>query len=267
MEQLLAKPGTSVVGVGAPRSHARRLAAGRGRYADDLRFPRLLHAAFLRSPHPHARIANLNLGSARKSEGVTAVFDGAALAAVCKAWQTRLATWPAHRSPPQPPLALERALWQGQPVAIVLATSRALAEDAVERIEAEWDALDAVADPETALAGAVLVHPELGTNIAFEHAVDAGDPQAAFSRAARVVERKLKFPRHTGVPLEARSIVADFDPAQRQLTVYQSTQVPHQMRAVFAECLDLAEQDVRVVTPDVGGGFGVKLHVYDDEMA
>jgi aerobic carbon-monoxide dehydrogenase large subunit len=252
------------VGAAVPRAHAKRLAAGRGRYTDDLRFPRLLHAAFLRSPHAHARIARLNLESARALQGVFAVFDGAALAGVCKPWQTRLATWPGHRSPPQPPLARERALWQGQPVAMVLATTRAIAEDAVERIEVEWQPLAAVADPEAALVpGAPLVHPELGSNLAFEHAIQAGNA----APGGRVVGRQVKFARHTGVPLEPRAVVADFDPATRQLTVHQSTQVPHQMRALYADCFGLAEQDVRVLTPDVGGGFGVKLHVYDDEVA
>ena len=268
MEQTLKRPLTSLIGVPAPRSHARRLAAGRGRYADDLRFPRLLHAAFLRSPYPHARITRLELSAARAAEGVFAAFDAAALATVCRPWQTKLATWPGHRSPPQTPLAAGRALWHGQPVAIVLATSRALAEDAVERIEADWEPLEALADAQAALApDAPLLHPELGSNLAFEHTVVTGAPDEAFASAARVVTRELVFSRHTGVPLEPRSIVADFDPTQRQLTVHQSTQVPHQMRAVFAECFDLAEQDVRVVVPDVGGGFGVKLHVYDDEVA
>jgi carbon-monoxide dehydrogenase large subunit len=255
---------SSGVGASVPRAHAKRLAAGRGRYADDLRFPRLLHAAFLRSPHAHARIVNLNFESAKKMEGVAAVFDGAALAAVCKPWQTRLATWPGHRSPPQSPLATGRVLWQGQPVAIVLARTRAIAEDAVERIEAEWHPLEATADPEAALAaGAPLVHPEFGSNLAFEHAIEAG----VAPQGGRQVRRVVRFARHTGVPLEPRSIVADFDPGMRQLTVHQSTQVPHQMRAVYADCFDLAEQEVRVLTPDVGGGFGVKLHVYDDEVA
>ena len=255
---------SSGIGAALPRAHARRLAAGRGRYADDLRFPRLLHAAFLRSPHAHARVVKMDFESIRKMEGVAAVFDGAALAAVCKPWQTKLATWPGHRSPPQAPLAVGRALWQGQPVAIVLAFTRALAEDAVERIEVEWDPLEAVADPEAALApGAVLVHAELGSNLAFEHAIEAGPAP----RGGRQVRRDVRFARHTGVPLEPRSIVADFDPGVRQLTVHQSTQVPHQMRATYSECFELPEQDVRVVTPDVGGGFGVKLHVYDDEVA
>ncbi|HYI85536.1 MAG TPA: xanthine dehydrogenase family protein molybdopterin-binding subunit [Burkholderiales bacterium] len=247
-------------GTGVPRAHARRLAAGRGRYADDLRFPRLLHAAFLRSPYPHARILRLDL---KGLNGVIA-YDGATLGTVCKPWQTKLATWPTHRSPPQPPLAIGRALWQGQPVAIVLAESRAIAEDAVERIEVEWEPLDALADPEAALEpSAPLLHPELGSNLAFEHTIEGGVPPAG----GRTVQRTLRFARHTGVPLEPRTIVAEFDPSVRQLTVHQSTQVPHQMRAVYADCFGFAEQDVRVLTPDVGGGFGVKLHVYDDEVA
>ncbi len=262
------RPAASRIGVGTPRAHARRLAAGGGRYTDDLRFPRLLHAAFVRSPHPHARIARLELGKARGLKGVFAVFDAAALAAVCTPWQTSLATWPAHRSPPQLPLALERALWQGQPVVVVLAESRAIAEDGVELVEVDWEPLEALADPHAALEpGAPILHPELGTNLAFEHAVESGDPRAARDSAERVVERRLKFSRHTGVPLEPRSIVADFDATQRQLTVYQATQAPHQMRAAIADCLGLAEHNVRVMTPDIGGGFGVKLHVYDDEMA
>jgi len=122
MEQR-AVPG--VIGRGIPRSHARRLAAGRGAYADDLRFPQLLHAAFLRSPHAHARISRLDFSQAKASDGVFAVHDGASLAAVCKPWQTKLATWPQHRSPPQAPLASGVARWQGQPVAMVLAASRA----------------------------------------------------------------------------------------------------------------------------------------------
>jgi carbon-monoxide dehydrogenase large subunit len=242
-----------VIGRGIPRSHARRLAAGRGAYTDDLRFPRLLHAAFLRSPHAHARITRLDLSAGLKSDGVVAAYDAAALATVCKPWQTKLATWPQHRSPPQTPLATGEARWQGQPVAIVLATSRALAEDAVERIDVEWEALDAIPHREAACA----------EHLAFEHAVASGD----IAGGTKPVERVITFARHTGVPLEPRSIVASFDPSERKLTVHQATQVPHQMRAVYADQLGLAEQDVRVLTPDIGGGFGVKMHVYDDEVA
>ncbi|MEO7404676.1 MAG: xanthine dehydrogenase family protein molybdopterin-binding subunit, partial [Burkholderiales bacterium] len=256
------------VGVGTPRAQAKRLAAGRGRYTDDLRFGRVLHAAFLRSPYAHARLLGLDLAAARATEGVVAVFDGATIATICKPWETRLATWPQHRSAPQPALAIDKVLWQGQPIAIVLATSRAIAEDAAAKIDASYVELEPVVDAEGALAlGAPLIHPELGSNLALEHSVATGDPAAAFARAAKVVTRKLRFARHTGIPLEARTIVAEFDPTVRRLTVHQSTQVPHQMRAVFADQLGLPEQDVRVITPDIGGGFGIKLHVYDDEMA
>ena len=128
----------------------------------------------------------------------------------------------------------------------------------------EWEPLDALADPEAALEpSAPLLHPELGSNLAFEHTIEGGVPPAG----GRTLQRTLRFARHTGVPLEPRTIVAEFDPSVRQLTVHQSTQVPHQMRAVYADCFGFAEQDVRVLTPDVGGGFGVKLHVYDDEVA
>jgi carbon-monoxide dehydrogenase large subunit len=250
MEQRV-QPG--VIGRGIPRSHARRLAAGRGAYADDLRFPRLLHAAFLRSPYAHARITRLDLAAALKSEGVVAAYDATALGAVCKPWETKLATWPTHRSPPQTPLAAGEARWQGQPVAIVIATSRALAEDAAERIDVDWEPLDAIPHREGALA----------QHLAFEHAVASGE----MPKGMATVQRTITFARHTGVPLEPRSIVAAFDPSERKLTVHQATQVPHQMRAVYADQLGLAEQDVRVITPDIGGGFGVKLHVYDDEMA
>src|SRR3954463_859574 len=252
MDQRVA-PG--VVGRAIPRSHARRLVAGRGAYADDLRFPRLLHAAFLRSPHARARIARLDFSAASRSDGISAIYDAAALATVCKPWQTKLATWPSHQSPTQPPLASDEARGKGHPGAWVPARSRAAAEDALERIEIEWQPLDVIAHREAALADE--------KNLAFEHSVSAGKAPAGTS----TVRRTVTFARHTGVPLEPRTLVASFDPGERKLTVHQATQVPHQMRAVYADHLGLAEQDVRVITPDIGGGFGVKLHVYDDEMA
>jgi carbon-monoxide dehydrogenase large subunit len=246
---------------------ARRFVAGRGRYTDDIRLPALLHAAFLRSPYAHARMASIDLAAAQAMPGVIAVFDGPSLGAVCRSWTTRLQTLD-HRSAAQPPLAVERAVWQGQPVAMVIAESRALAEDAVAVIYVAWEELEPVADALQALgADAVPIHAELGSNLAFAHRIATGDAEAVFDSAYRVIRRKLVFARHTGVPLESRAVIAEFDPSVRQLTVHQSTQVPHQMRAAYAELFGLAEVDVRVITPDVGGAFGIKLHVYDDEMA
>ena len=261
------KSSGGLVGTSVPRPQARQFVRGRGRYTDDLRVAGTLHAVFLRSPYAHARIHAIDLDAARKSPGVVAAFDGRAIGSVCPAWTTKLATLPNHRSAPQPPLAVERALWQGQPVAVVIAETRALGEDALGLVAVEWSELEPLANP---VAAANATHPplhaELGTNIAFEHSVTVGDPQGAFAGADRVVSRRLQFARHTGVPLEARSILAEFDPSLRRLTVYQSTQVPHQMRAIYAELLGLSEADVRVIVPDVGGAFGVKLHLYDDEI-
>jgi len=258
----------SLVGCSAPRTAARRFVAGRGRYTDDVRLPGLLHAAFLRSPFAHARIVALDLAAARSLRGVVAVFDGREIGAICHSWTTHLATFATHRSAAQPPLAVERAVWQGQPLAIVVAESRAIAEDAVAAISTEWEELEPLANAAAALAAdAVPIHADLGGNLAYEHHIEAGPVNEAFTKAYRVIRRKLRFSRHTGVPLEGRTVIAEFDPGTRQLTVHQSTQVPHQMRAVYARLFGLAEVDVRVITPDVGGGFGIKMHVYDDEMA
>ncbi len=264
----VADPAETLGGRALPRAAAKRLVAGRGRYTDDLRMPGMLHVAFLRSPLAHGRIVALDLDPARAMPGVVAAFDGPALASICPAWTTTFLSLPAHRSAAQPPLAIGRVLWQGQPVAMVVAQSRAQAEDGVAAIDADWDELTPVVDAAAALeAGSPAIHAELGDNLAFTHAIDAGPVTQLFADAHRVVRRRLRFGRHTGVPLEARSIVAEFDPSMRQLTVHHSTQVPHQMRAAFARLFKLPEVDVRVLTPDVGGGFGIKLHVYDDEMA
>ena len=259
-----------VVGTSVARPQARRFVFGRGRYTDDLRIAGTLHAVFLRSPYAHARIEAIDLDAARTVPGVVAAFDGKAIASVCAAWTAQFATLPDHRSAAQPPLAVERALWQGQPVAIVVADTRAIGEDALGLIEVQWHELEPLPHP-VATAVADPAHPPLhaalGTNIAYERCIVAGDPDTTLAGADRVIKRRFQFTRHTGVPLETRTVLAEFEPGLRRLTVYQSTQVPHQMRAIYAELLGLSEANVRVIVPDVGGAFGVKLHLYDDEIA
>jgi len=262
-------PSEGVVGTSVARPQARQFVSGRGRYTDDLRIAGALHAVFLRSPYAHARIEAIDLDAARRAPGVVAAFDGNAIGSVCAAWSANFTTMPDHRSAPQPPLAVERTLWQGQPVAVIVAESRAMGEDALGLIEVRWSELEPLPFPgATAVSDPAHppLHAALGTNIAYERSINAGDPDRAFADADRVIKRKLLFARHTGVPLEARSILAEFDPGLRRLTVYQSTQVPHQMRAIYAELLGLCEADVRVIVPDVGGAFGIKLHLYDDEI-
>ena len=257
-----------LIGASLPRAEAKRFVSGRGRYTDDIQLPGMLHAAFLRSPMASARFGPVSLTAALNVPGVRGAFDAAALQGCCKPWTTALANLPGHVSPTQPPLAHEQTFWQGQPVAMVVATSRAAAEDGVAALEVEWDPLSPVVCAETALgAEAQAIHASLGHNLAMTHDISAGDFGALAQRAHKVVSRRLRYARHTGVPLEGRCIVAEFDPSSRRLTVHQSTQVPHQMRALMSDIFGLPETDVRVITPDVGGAFGVKLHVYDDEMS
>ena len=252
--------------IGRPvrRTAARRLAFGRGKYVDDLRFPGLRHAAFVRSPHAHARI----LGIAAPRRSGARVVTGAELAGVCKPWQGTVAHMPGLVSPPQYPMAVERAVWQGEPVAAVVAASRAEAEDLAEAVAVDYEPLPAAAVRERALDDAApLVHPELGGNLCFAHEVGAGDVETALAGAAHVVERSFAFSRQTGAPLEPRGVIADFDPGARRLTVHGTHQSPWQQQDSLARLLGLPDHAIRVVSPDIGGGFGVKLHVYGDEVA
>lgn len=257
-----------LVGARIVRPEARRLVAGRGRYTDDIAAANAGHVAFLRSPHAHATIGAIDTAAAAASPGVIAVITAATLAAVCKPWQTKLAALPGHVSPPQFPLARDEATWQGEPVVAVVANSRAEAEDAIERIEIEWEELPAIGSVgASARPDADKVNSQSPANLGLDHQFTAGDPAAAFAGAALVVEHDFAFGRQTGVTLEPRCILADFDPRVGKLTVYQSHQVPNQMREIFAAQFGLALRDVQVVTPDVGGAFGMKLSAYPDEMA
>ncbi len=264
-------PGTQVdrgyIGESLPRPNAQRLLQGRGAFIDDLRFPRLAHVAFFRSPHAHARIKQLDLEKARKAEGVIGVFDGRSVAEYCKPWVAVLGHLKGIKSPPQHAIAIERACWQGEAVAAVVAESRSQAEDAVGLIEAEWEELPVVVDMEEALKNTKTIHPELGDNVCFHRGFDTGGVEEAFAKADIVVEDTFHFGRHTGVCLEGRAILADYNAGEHSLTVYQATQAPHMMQDIFSRHLGIPEANVRVITRDVGGSFGIKVHVYPDEMA
>lgn len=261
-------PGNSWIGRNVPRREVARFVTGRGRYTDDIAVANVAHIAFLRSPHAHARIGSIDANAAKAAPGVVAVVTAKDLAAVCKPWQTRLAPIKSHVSPPQFPLANGEACWQGEAVVAVVAETRAQAEDARALIEVEWQALEAVAGvDEAAATDAPRVNTEMANNLGLEHSFAAGDFEAGCRGAAAVVEHEFVFARQTGVTLEARVIVAEFDPRVRQLTIHHSHQVPHQMRDIFAVQLGLPLSQVRVVVPDVGGAFGMKLTAYPDELA
>ena len=255
------------IGRRMPRAETRRLLAGRGRYVDDVAARGELHAAFLRSPYPHASFAFTDLAAASEAPGVAAVLTASDLRGVCRGWTCPTAAFPGLVSPEQLPLSDGRAAYQGEPVALVLADTRAQAEDALELIGVDWSALPAVTVlNEALLPGAAAVHPGLATNLAWRTEL-GGEVDTAFASAALVVEASLDFARTTGVTLEPRGLLASWDPAMQALELRISHQMPHQLQIHLADLLGTALSRVRVVCGDVGGGFGVKMHVYQDEMA
>src|SRR5262250_255295 len=258
----------SYIGRSVPRPNLARLTQGRAQYVSDVTLSRMAHVAFVRSPYAHARIQAIDTAAAKKAPGVIAVVTGAELAKVVTPWVGVLTHLKGIKSAPQHAIAVERACWQGEAVCAVVARSRAEAEDGCELVDVEYQELPAVADAETALdPGTPVIHPELGDNLTFERKHEAGDPDKGFAEADDVVETTFVFGRHTGVTNEPRAIVADWNPGEQRLTVYHGTQAPHMMQNLFAKHLGLEEHQVRVVTKDVGGSFGIKVHVYADEMA
>lgn len=257
-------------GIGAriPRRELQRLLRGHGRYVDDIRLPRMLHICFVRSPYAHAKIASIDTQAARAMPGVTAVLTAADINPLCVPFVGVALHRPGHRSAEQPLMAAERAVWQGQPVVAIVADSRAEAEDAAERIAIEWEPLPVVPDQIAAIEpGGPIIHAELGNNVAFDFSLEKGDPASAFAEAEVVIEEELRFERQMAMPLEARGLIADYDPSEGTLTVIHSHQSPFQMQEVFSRHLRIPEHKVRVVAPDVGGGFGMKLNIYCDEIA
>jgi aerobic carbon-monoxide dehydrogenase large subunit len=258
----------SYIGRSVPRPNLARLTQGRGQYVTDVTLPRMAHVAFVRSPHAHARIAAIETAGAKKSPGVIAVVTGAELAKVITPWVGVLTHLKGIKSAPQHAIAVERVCWQGEAVCAVVARSRAEAEDGCALVTVEYEILPAVTDAETALdAKTPVIHPALGDNLTFERTLNAGDPDKGLAEADEIIDTTFVFGRHTGVTNEPRAIVADWNPGEARLTVYQGTQAPHMTQNLLAKHLDLEEHQVRVLTKDVGGSFGIKVHIYADEMA
>src|SRR5271168_2974591 len=258
----------SYIGRSVPRPNLARLTQGRGQYVSDIALQRMVHVAFVRSPHAHARIKNIATAEAKKAPGVVAVVTGVELAKVITPWVGVLTHLKGIKSAPQHAIAVERACWQGEAVCAVVARSRAEAEDACALVQVDYEVLASVTDAETALdAKTPVIHPALGDNLTFERVLNAGDPDKGFAEADEIIDTTFIFGRHTGVTNEPRAIVADWNPGEQRLTVYQGTQAPHMTQNIFAKHLALEEHQVRVLTKDVGGSFGIKVHIYADEMA
>src|SRR6266849_3817828 len=242
-----------------------KLITGAGQYVEDLKLARLTYLAFLRSPYAHARITSIKTDAARKAPGVVRVVTAKDLGPLRPT--PYMVVLPGLKAFPYQYLADGVVDSTGVPVAVVVAESPALARDAAELVEVEYESLPAVADPERALQpGAPLVHPELGTNQAFSAPMKGGDVDAAFARAAHVVRVRVEHNRIAGVPMEPRGVTARYDRGTGELTVWLTTQNPFLARADLASMLDFPEQKLRVIAPDVGGGFGVKGPVYREEV-
>ncbi|HET8576958.1 MAG TPA: xanthine dehydrogenase family protein molybdopterin-binding subunit [Methylomirabilota bacterium] len=256
------------VGTSQKRLEDPRLLTGRGKYVDDLTLPRMVHVAFVRSSHAHATVRALHLDAARRAPGVVAVMTGEEAARRCKPYRGILLHYKGMKTGAMLPLAVDRVRCVGEPVVAIAAVTRAEAEDAAGLVAVDYEPLPAALSPEQSLSPETLpIHAELGDNIIYETRLAGGDAAAVMAGAARLFQRTFTTGRHTGVPIEPRGLVAEFDPSTRALSVWISTQVPHMMQAILADLFDLPEHRVRVIAPDVGGSFGIKIHIYQDDMA
>lgn len=244
-----------------------RLLRGGGRYISDVALPGQLHAAFVRSTHAHAKVLAVDVAAAREVPGVTAAFTARDLAGHVRPLRA-LSRAPNYRPCNTPILAEEKVRMVGEPLAIVVARDRYCAEDGVAAVQVDLEALPPLLTIEDALAEAAPpIHAEAPENLFNRFEQRVGDLEGAFAAADEVVELEIAQQRYCAVALEARAVVADYDPAMGALTVWLSTQVPHIARTGLARHLDLPENRVRVIAPDIGGGFGSKCVLYQEEIA
>jgi carbon-monoxide dehydrogenase large subunit len=251
------------VGQAIRRKEDPRLITGQARYVDDIELPGMLWAAIVRSPEAHAKIVSIDSSNALQREGIHAVYTGAEMADLggplpC-AWSPEGINNPDHW-----PLARDTVKHVGDPVAVVIGEDRYGVVDAAEDVIVEYESLPVVTDPERAIEGGPLVHEQFGTNKVFEWSLPGGDVEAGFAQADVIVERKFVNHRTAGAPIEPRGVLADYRAGA--LTVWSATQVPHFVRLFLAILLGISEERVRVIAPEVGGGFGSKLQVYGEEI-
>lgn len=261
-----AAPG-KMIGARVGRREDFRLLTGHGKFLDDLEMPAdACEAAFLRSPHGHARILSIDASAALAVPGVLGVFTGEDIRPMMKPLPAKVAH-PDLQEIPRLPMALDAVHYAGEPVAVVIATSRYIAEDAVDLIDVEYQPLPAVSSTAAALApGAPLAHEGARDNIAVHVTQRAGDPDTAFATAPHVLSETFTITRGGGHSMECRAVAARFDTVTGQLVVWDATQAPHYARNALAVLYDMPEDDIRLIAPpDVGGGFGPKAQFYGEE--
>jgi carbon-monoxide dehydrogenase large subunit len=255
------------IGQPVERKEDAKLLTGQSRYIDDITLPGMVWAALVRSPYAHARITRVDVSQAREAEGVVAALSGADLAEDWKA--TLPCVWLVTEDTKQPfhrPLATDKVRHQGDAVAVVVAESRALAKDAAELVDVDYEPLDAVIDPEAALAeGAPIVHEEFGTNHCYTWALKTDNADSVFADAAVTVKERYRQQRLVPNAMEPRGVLAQHLSAEDEYTLWTATQIPHIARFWLSITCGIPESKLRVIAPDVGGGFGSKLNVYAEE--
>jgi len=253
------------VGARVKRVEDPRFLTGEACYLADIQIPGTVHAAFVRSPHAHARIRSIDTSAARALPGVLGVFtaeDVAALPPLASGLPIE-----GLKPTPQPVLAKDKVRFVGEAVAVVVAENRYVAEDAAELVQVEYEPLPAVTDAERAMAAdAPVLHEDLGTNVVYQKVTVLGDVEGAFAHADRVFRRRFHTNRFVAAPMETRGCLSVYERASGHLTFYSSTQMPHMLRLFLSLFLGIPEHKVRVISPEVGGGFGQKMTIYPEEV-
>lgn len=264
------------VGQSVPRREDKRLLLGRGRFTADVQIPGMVHVAFARSSVPHARIRGVDMATAKASPGVVYAASGIDLkgrlpdisgmqVATPQAWRDRFDN--DILIPDQKLIPDDKMRYVGEPYALVVADSRYTAEDAAELIEPDFEMLPAVPDCQAALdPKAAIIHEEVGRNFAAWLHTSKGEGKAALGSATHRIKKRFYHHRYAAMPMETRAVVAEYDERTDSITVWSSTQVVHWVRREVANALDLPEERVRVIAPEVGGGFGVKGHAYPEDI-
>jgi carbon-monoxide dehydrogenase large subunit len=262
MQDVLPALNPQMVGARVTRVEDARLLTGRGRYVADIAVPGMLHAAFVRSPIAHGKIMSIDASEARSVDGVHLVWTGAdTQAAIPGGLQIE-----GMKATMQPVLAREYVRFVGEPIAVVVADSRHLAEDAAALVDVDIEPLPAVVDAEAAAAGGAPANEDVPDNLVLARDNSVGDADAAFQAAAVTVSGRFRTGRTAAVPMETRGCLADYDWTSQQLTLWSSTQIPHFFRSMVAAFTGMPEHTVEMIAPDVGGGFGQKCHLFPEEI-
>jgi CO/xanthine dehydrogenase Mo-binding subunit len=258
---------TRLIGERITRKEDPRFLTGRGRFLDDIDPHGCLHAAVVRSEHAHARITDVDVTEAMEVPGVVAIYLHEDLGPLDRPLPLGIPNPGLHHPRTQLPLVRDEVRLVGEPIALVVAESRAIAEDVAERVRVDYELLPVVASMNDALTKEALVHADVPGNVAADLGEGVGDVKAALEAAPHVIEKELWVERGAAQPLETRGVCAIFDPIEQRLTVYDSTQSPSVIRLGMVGFFQLPDQNVNVIAPDVGGGFGVKIaYWYPEEL-